>query len=89
MATTEEDITRLCLPHARPTHIRVVGHKGFAFVHFATVEESTRVHEAFQGAVIRGQHVRVGWGRAEHHEARRSVPPLFDDVEPSNNLWVG
>lgn len=91
--TTEDELTRLATPHARVQFVKILHQKGCAFLHFDSIEDATKVKNAFQGAVVRGQPVRVGFGRADPNAMAGGgvgpAPVTSNGEPPSSNLWVG
>lgn len=69
--------------------------KSCAFVRFAEIEAAIQAHAIMHGAVVRGQQIRVGWGKVSSF---LFILLIFEQPEPNGadagpppcrNLWIG
>ena len=61
-ATVDDDILRLANAVSRVTFMKLIASsKGLALVHFASIDDAKIVYDKFQGAVIKGAQIKVGW----------------------------
>ena len=69
-------------------------HKNCCFIHFSLLEDAIQAHNNSFGKRIRGQEVRIGWGkvRINHTPSRRSqtcvCPALISSLHLSVSLFL-
>eukprot|EP00727_Mastigamoeba_balamuthi_P001136 m51a1_g11019 putative flowering time control protein fpa (665) ;mRNA; f:398106-400423 len=77
----DEEIYEMFGKYGHIDNIRQLQGKNCCFVRYDDIASSTTAKNALQGAMMRGQTIKVSWGKADPVEDRG--PP------PCKNLWVG
>jgi len=80
--TTESELHGAFARFGLVESVKVLPAKSCAFVRFGEIEAAIQAHAVMHGAVVRGQQIRVGWGKPEPSGADAGPPPC-------RNLWIG
>lgn len=72
--------------------VKMLLHKNCCFVNFANLDDAIQAHQNSVGKMIRGQPVRIGWGKPDlGPRTPQGLGPAStsDRFQPCKNLWVG
>jgi len=81
--TSDNDLQSMVSRFGPIESVKILPAKNCAFVKFADIDAAIAAHSALQGAILHGQHLKVGWGKPEPTPRDDLGPP------PCRNLWLG
>jgi RNA recognition motif-containing protein len=86
---TEEELRAEFAPYGMLRDVKILTQKNCAFLHYFDPADAERALMAARGKRLRGQEIRVGWGKPDPAEGRERDERTGDGNPPSRNLWVG
>eukprot|EP01130_Rhizamoeba_saxonica_P002573 TRINITY_DN12352_c0_g1_i1.p1 TRINITY_DN12352_c0_g1~~TRINITY_DN12352_c0_g1_i1.p1 ORF type:complete len:590 (+),score=152.23 TRINITY_DN12352_c0_g1_i1:53-1822(+) len=83
MGTTEQELLHHFSPFGNVLSVKILHHKNCAFIKYPDVASAMQAHSGMQGRMIRGQVIKLGWGKPDNEPQNDNGPP------PCKNLWLG